>query len=169
MKCTNCGTQGVTLERVVTVFSPKIPDVMADGLERGHCPHCGEDYVGVPRSKELIDTIVATLIAKRWRLASGEIRFLRSALSLRADELAETLGVTPSQISRWENAAPKGGRPVQMSVTADRLLRVLVANHRGLATPELRGIDPSHAQPLAFTVRLRRRWKLVESSIAQVA
>jgi len=169
MKCTTCGSAGVTLQRVATVFSPRIPDVIADGLEQGKCAHCGEDYLGVPRSKELIDTIVSTLVAKRWRLASGEIRFLRSALNLRADELAETLGVTPSQISRWENAAPKGGRPVQMSATADRLIRVLVANHRGLPMPDLRGIDPSFSQPLSFTVRLRRGWKLVESSLARVA
>lgn len=169
MKCPACGSPAFTSTRVVRALSAKIPDILADGLEEGACGACGETCVTVPRARELTDVIAAALIAKRWRLAAGEVRFLRTALNLRAEALAETLGVTASQLSRWENAASREGRTVRISATADRLLRLLVAQHRGLPVPDLRGIDARHDAPLALTVRLKRAWGPVEAPAAAVA
>lgn len=88
---------------------------------------------------------------------------------MKGDALAETLGVTAAQLSRWENGAAKGARTVQISPTADRLLRVLVASARGIDAPPLRGIDGSHSEPLRLRLELGKKWRVVAAAAEALA
>ncbi len=85
-------------------------------------------------------------------------------MGLRGEGLAATLGVTPSELSRWEHGA------APTSALADRLLRMVAASfHQGPA-PELRRIDGSRAEPLVLRVALQRgRWRVVASNAEPVA
>ena len=163
MKCTTCGAEPVEFERVSRPFSEHLSQVTVDGLEQGMCPGCGEVMTSYPRWSQLSALVVAALLAKPSRLTPGEIRFLRLKTGLRAQELAETLGVTPSQVSRWEKGA------VTISTLADRLLRMVAASRTGLPAPKLANIDTSHSAPLEMRIkRTSRGWKAVHSD-AQAA
>ncbi len=156
MKCTDCGGS-MKVERVVRAYDADVPDVVVDGLERGTCPKCGSGFEGHPRPLELSALILGALIGKRSRLAPSEVRHLRKSIGLRAQELAETIGVTPTQVSRWEN----GVAPI--SALADRLLRMLVASFHQVPAPVLRGIDMKRSDPVRLRLELGRKgWKLAE-------
>jgi putative zinc finger/helix-turn-helix YgiT family protein len=157
MRCTECGADAVVFERVTRALSAGLPEVMIEGLEVGTCSDCGESFSAFPRWTALNALVVAALVGKTSRLTAGEIRFLRQGMGLKAQALAEILGVTPSQLSRWENGA------VPISALADRLLRMVVAAREGLAPPDLKSIDPRRSAPLAMRIVLGRRgWKVRE-------
>lgn len=163
MKCSACSTGTVELERVSRPFSEHLPDIIVDGLEEGTCPDCGEVMTAYPRWSQLSNLVVVALLEKGTRLTAGEIRFLRLKTRVKAQDLAETLGVTPSQVSRWENDA------VTISTLADRLLRMVVASRLSLPAPKLMNIDASKSEPLKLQVKLTSRgWKTVQSD-AQAA
>ncbi len=70
----------------------------------------------------MLQAIAATVIRKPSRLAPEELRFLRQHLGLSAKEFGRLVGVTASQVSRWENGAPVGA-------AADRLVRMIEVQH----------------------------------------
>ncbi len=158
MKCSKCQVGTVELARVQRPFSAHLPDVTVDGLEQGTCSSCGEELTSYPRWTELSGLVVKALLAKSSRLTAGEIRFLRLKTGLKAQALAKTLGVTPSQVSRWENGA------VKISTLADRLLRMVASARIGVPAPDLVKIDSSHSLRLELRAELTSRgWKVVES------
>jgi len=167
MKCTKCGVGEVVFERKIRPLDEHLPQVMVDGLEQGRCVNCNETLNSYPRWSELSRQVVASLVGKTTRLTAGEFHFLRLKIGLKAQDLAGILGVTPSQVSRWENeAAP-------ISALADRLLRMVVATRLELPTPDLTTIDGTRSEPLAMRVRLGSQggvegWKVIESD-AQAA
>ena len=109
----------------------------------------------------LIRALAGFLIQKPGRLAADEIRFLREYLDVEAKDLSELLGVTPSQVSRWENGAAPVGQ------AADRLLRLIVAKHGQLAfdVEHLRRIGEAAAGPLRplFAWRGKDGWAVSQS------
>lgn len=163
MNCTKCGAGTVELERIERSFSEHLPGIIIDGISEGRCPACGETVTSYPRWSELSSIVLENLLAKPSRLTAGEIRFLRLKAGLKGQVLAETLGVTPSQVSRWENGA------VSISALADRLLRMVAAARANLSPPELKNIDASRSAPLAMKLVLGSRgWKVLRSD-AQAA
>lgn len=71
--------------------------------------------------------------------------------------MADTLGVTPSQVSRWEHGA------VAISALADRLLRMVAAARATLPAPDLATIDATRSEPLELRLELTNRgWKPAE-------
>lgn len=157
MKCTDCHSS-ISFVRVNEPFTKNLPDVLSDGIEEGTCGGCGRVFRAVPRIAELSKLVVGLVLNKPWRLAPNEVRWARLSMGQRADGLARTLGVTASQVSRWET----GSAPI--SALADRLLRMLVASFHGVAAPNLAIIDSGHSEPVRARLVLgRRAWKVAES------
>jgi len=144
--CERCGG-ALRRERVVRALASSLPDIIVDGLEHATCEACGATSTVYPRWKALGRIVVEALLDKSGRLAPGEVRYLRGLLGRQTD-LAEQLGVTATQVSRWEN----GAAPI--SPLADRLLRAIVAADRALPLPNLRRIDPRRAEPVSLRVGL---------------
>ena len=93
-------------------------DVVLYGITQYACESCGETYVSLPHLQNLHRIIGANVcLNMKGLLLPEEIRFLRKDLHLKSKELARTLGVTSSAVSRWEN-----GKSV-ISEAHDRLLR----------------------------------------------
>jgi len=161
MLCSNCHKAEVPIERVALPYTSNLPNVIADGLERGLCPLCGEGFTGFPRMRELSHLVLSSVIGKPWRLAPEEVRWIRMSMGMKGEALADTLGVTPSQLSRWENAA------APTSALADRLLRMLAASFHQVPAPDLRVIDGTHAEPIVMRLELKRSgWRIAESTAA---
>jgi DNA-binding transcriptional regulator YiaG len=96
----------------------------------------------------MLRAIAVAVIEKPSRLAPEEIKFLRSHLDLTAQEFGELMGVSASQVSRWENGAAPIGAP------ADRLLRMLEVKHDGVDfdVQQLRSIGDKPGAPMRIRV-----------------
>lgn len=150
MKCIECGAEMVESPGTHDYRECGLP-VRLVGVTLARCPGCGNDDVEIPRIEELHRLIARTIIHKPHGLSGGEARFLRKWLGHSSRDFAEIMGVQPETVSRWES----GAKP--MGATADRLLRVLVANdepREEYPAEELRKVDRSTTEPLAHSLRM---------------
>lgn len=94
--------------------------VVLYGISQYLCEKCGESYASIPNMQQL-HRVIGIYICKERKalLKPKEIKFLRKDLHLRSKGLAQTLGVTPETVSRWETGTNDIGEP------HDRLLRSL--------------------------------------------
>jgi putative transcriptional regulator len=151
MKCETCaGDLKVTTERHHYVESG-LPNVYLEGIVIRRCPTCDEEDVVIPAIESLHKTIANALIRKPHRLTGPEVRFLRKSLGWSGEMFAKRMGVTSSQVSRWENEREPIGS------VADRLLRMLVVIGGPVAdySSELLETVDSEVSP-ASELRVRR-------------
>jgi|ERR1700682_1904171 len=100
--CTKCGAR--ELEPTTFSASRKVAGHTFQGeIAASKCNACGETLVDGP-ALEAFDVSAALELARAGFAAPEAMRFMRSALGLRAVELAELLDLTPETISRVENA-----------------------------------------------------------------
>jgi transcriptional regulator with XRE-family HTH domain len=89
------------------------------------------------------------IIGKRERLTPAEIRFLRKYLGWSGGDFAAHIGSTPETVSRWEHGS------ASMGVTADRLLRLMVASRQPAADYALETIRiVARTQPKPIRLRV---------------
>jgi putative zinc finger/helix-turn-helix YgiT family protein len=100
---TECGLDCVTLENVIVY----------------RCSACGAIVPEIPAIGELHRKLVLDIVNKPNLLSGQEIKFLRKMAGLSGKDLAVTLGVSASTVSRWEN----GSRNI--SKNSDAALRMI--------------------------------------------
>lgn len=100
---TECGLDCVTLENIIVY----------------RCSACGAIVPEIPAIGELHRALVSAIVTKPSLLSAQEIKFLRKMAGLSGKDLAATLGVSSSTVSRWEN----GGRNI--SKNSDAALRMI--------------------------------------------
>ena len=123
-KCYSCGENLTTIKDKPYKFDECGLNVVLYGITQYVCPSCKESYASIPNISKLHRIIGAHICTKRKALLQAEeIKFLRKDLHLKAKELALTLGVTASTISRWENGKKEIGE------AHDRLLRSIYMMH----------------------------------------
>ena len=116
--CYECGGHLNTIKDKPYKYSESGLDVSLYGVTQYICESCKEEYVTIPHLQNLHRLIGAHICQNmKGLLLPEEIIFLRKDLHLKAKELACTLGVTPSAVSRWENGKST------ISEAHDRLLR----------------------------------------------
>ncbi|MEP7121422.1 MAG: helix-turn-helix domain-containing protein [Byssovorax sp.] len=161
-KCVECGKDMETRYEDRTLDG--LPEVTIADLAVEHCPACGATEEVWPEMEPMYRALAAAIIAKPYRLTGAEIRVLRNVLGWTAVELAAHLGVSSSQVSRWENDREPVG-PV-----ADRMLRAILALREGmsLSTDRLASIA-KEPRPLRATLRhTRGGWKVEIEEIPPV-
>src|SRR5229473_1735267 len=119
-----CECRKTAVGRIATRKSPYhfvdsgLPNVYLAGIKYWVCQKCGKQSANIPALNELMIKIARAVVGQEARLNGAEIRFLRKRLKKKSAEFGKIIGVTPEQISRWEN---DGNRP---SESADKLIRV---------------------------------------------
>jgi len=117
-KCYSCGSHIEVIKDQPYKFNECGLEVILYGITQYNCPTCNESYASIPNLPKLHRVIGTHICQKRKALLQpAEIKFLRKDLHLKAKDLALTLGVTPSTVSRWENGKKEIGE------AHDRLLR----------------------------------------------
>ena len=154
IKCAMCGSP-VALRRTTRKVDIGLDGpVTIDDAQIGHCDACGEDYLGVTNMGGLLEQVAQKLALKPERLTSREIRFLRTQLHFSGVKLACELGVKPETAYRWERA----DKPAPMSLTAERLLRLVVLESSAGIPPKLHRLGIAAAAPSRFRMRRRGRF-----------
>lgn len=120
MMCLECGAEMETHRENYRYTISGLTNIVLKNIEVSQCHECGETEVAIPHIETLHRAIALTLIRKRTRLGSEEIRYLRKSLGWSGTDFAKRMGVTSETVSRWENGH------IPMGSLADRLLRTLV-------------------------------------------
>jgi putative zinc finger/helix-turn-helix YgiT family protein len=131
-ECPACGSENVS-ERFETRTDAQfgLENVVLKNLRVVKCDECDSEAHFIPNHRVVMREIREKLCALRRVLTSGEFAFLRQALNINGQQVAEALGVTNVTISRWETGAQ------QVKPMADRLLRTFTLNAIGQrVTPE---------------------------------
>lgn len=123
MKCPECGATTKVTREDHPYTEAGLPNVILRGVEIRLCPKCGERELVIPRIEQLHRELAFAFAGRKAHLTPAEIRFMRKYLGWSGKDFARAMGVTPEQVSRWENGAPMGA-------TAERLLRLMVLRER---------------------------------------
>jgi len=124
MKCVHCGSVTKSTRGAHRYTESGLSNVTLLNVELRNCSACGEREVVIPRIEELHRLIARTLATSTSRLSPEQIRYLRKWLGWSSADFALMMGVRPETVSRWEGK----GAGYQMPPTAERLLRLMVAN-----------------------------------------
>jgi putative zinc finger/helix-turn-helix YgiT family protein len=118
--CYSCGEKVKEIKDKAYRYDECGLPVVLYGITQYVCEKCGESYASIPNMQQL-NRVIGIYICKMRKaiLKPVEIKFLRKDLHLRSKGLAQTLGVTPETVSRWEKGRKAIGEP------HDRLLRSL--------------------------------------------
>jgi putative zinc finger/helix-turn-helix YgiT family protein len=150
MTCFVCGSRMKTKRENYRYDAVGLPGITLQGVEVSRCGKCGEYEVAIPRIEELHRSIAQAVISKKERLTPAEIRFLRKQLGWTGAEFAGHFGAARETVSRWEN----GSAP--MGPTADRLLRLIVANPPAAASSVPGVLRPAaKSSPKPFRIGLK--------------
>ena len=128
MKCLQCGGEMTSQREDVEYGDAGIPNVTLLGIIVDRCSQCGASEIVIPRIEELHRTIAFAVVLHRERLSGIEVKFLRKCLGYSARDFAETIGVTPETVSRWEN------NKETVSVPIDHLIRLMVLRQAPIDT-----------------------------------
>lgn len=154
--CLQCGTAMKVRRENYTDDLFGVP-VMLVGINVYRCPNCHDYEVEIPNLSGLHAAIAGHLVRKRERLSGQEIRFLRKYLNFSSAEFAETIGVAPETISRWEKDKDRIGP------AADRLLRMFVVHaklHDNYPIANFAKISSRNSAPLEFGMKsFNNEWR----------
>lgn len=158
MKCERCS--GTVTPRTLPAFDASDLVgldgvlVLGEAIEMA-CEGCGFVRSVVVNDLEGLEAAAAMeRIRRPRRLGGGEVRFMRTALRMKAKELADALKIRPETVSRWENDH------TPMNAEMEKVFRLLVGyglqphaagmsfDPMGIVRME---IDDSPAEALAFS------------------
>lgn len=123
-KCQFCGHPLETIKDQPYEYSECGLNVTLPGITQYRCHQCGEEFSAIPSPQKLHKVIGIEICRnKEALLKPDEIVFLRKELRLKAKELARILGVSESDVSRWENGKAEIGEG------NDRLLRSIFLSY----------------------------------------
>jgi len=116
---TSCGVAARVVRGSYDFVESGLKRVRLQSIELIVCDQCGNVDPIIPRVNDLIRLLVVAVIAKPYRLAGDEIRFLRKYLCTTGDESGRLLHINRANLSKWENNEDRVG------AQSDRLIRTI--------------------------------------------
>ncbi len=103
MNCPKCKTEMNKITGRYHFTECGLDNVWLDRWPLVACSECESSVPVLPPPDVLTRLLVDALIRQEARLDGDAILFLRKAMKLRAIDLADLLGVSRAEVSRWEN------------------------------------------------------------------
>ena len=127
-KCMICGSKMNKVSDSIFHYTDcGLPKVFLKGIVTHKCTNkeCGEEEITIPNMEELHQLLAEKIASQINKLQPEEIRFLRTHLGFSGVDFAQSIGVSPETVSRWENGT------VNMKEASERFLRVLILSKVG--------------------------------------
>jgi putative zinc finger/helix-turn-helix YgiT family protein len=155
MKCAECGSADLKVTREDHHYTRSgLSNVWLRNMEARTCRACGARHIPIPRVTQLHRVLAEILVNQRSRLTSEQVRFLRKYLGLSGKDFAARMGVTASQVSRWESDSAED----RIGPVADRLLRLLVMREQPIESyPSERLAEVAEEEPSNVRLDLTAR------------
>lgn len=132
-KCYVCGENVRVIKDKPYDYSECGLQVILHGISQFVCEECGETYAAIPDTVKLHRVIGKIICMERKALLRDvEIKFLRKNLQFKAKELARSLGITSSTLSRWENGKKKIGESQDRLVRSIYMLTISEMDHSAI-------------------------------------
>ena len=147
IECRKCGGRKFHRKKRTSTFTVD-GTTFRVGVPMRVCDNCGERNIA-GADLQVAELKVAARLAKAGKISPDSFRFLRQALGLRSQELAQLLDVALESVSRWEN----GRRALDRSAWVLLATMVLEANDGSRATRD-RLAALREPTPLPKTVRV---------------
>lgn len=122
-KCSMCGSKMDKVQDSLFHYTDcGLPKVYLRNIGIHKCRNidCREEEITIPNMEELHQLLASTIASQVNKLMPEEIRFLRTHLGFSGVDFAESIGVSPETVSRWEKGT------VNMKEASERFLRVLI-------------------------------------------
>lgn len=120
----NCNTRMITLPEYEPNLGAPFKVILFDSVEQELSADGEVLETIIPNLDGLLKEVAFARSLDPRKFSPADIKFVRTAVGLKAVDLAELLGVTPEHVSRCE----KGDRV--LSVAAEKLLRVIILKRR---------------------------------------
>jgi putative zinc finger/helix-turn-helix YgiT family protein len=147
-RCVRCSTTAPLSERMSQLTREVAGHLFVAFVPARVCPSCGEIYFET-KVIERFELHVALRLADAGIVTGDAIRFMRKALRMQANTLAELVDVAPETVSRWE------GDKRAVSRGASAILIALVRDAFEGRSSTLEGLKRlQEPKPLARTVQI---------------
>jgi putative zinc finger/helix-turn-helix YgiT family protein len=120
-RCVRCTTTAPLVERQAQLAREVAGHLFMAFLPARVCPACSETYFDA-KVVERFDLHVAMRLADAGIVTGEAIRFMRKALRMQANTLAELVDVAPETVSRWEGdkrAVSRGASAILTALVRD--------------------------------------------------
>jgi DNA-binding transcriptional regulator YiaG len=147
-RCVRCSANAPLVDRPSQLSREVAGHLFVAFVPSRVCPECGETYFDT-KVVERFDLHVALRLADAGIVTGDALRFMRKALHMQANTLAQLVDVAPETVSRWE------GDKRAVSRGASAVLVALVRDAFEGRTTTLDGLKRlQHPKPLARTVQI---------------
>ena len=116
-RCARCTSTAPLVGKQVQVSRDVAGHLFIAFVPGQSCTACGESYFDA-RTVELFELHVARKLADAGIAQGDAFRFMRKAIRMQANALAELLDVAPETISRWETDKRVASRGASVVLTA---------------------------------------------------
>jgi len=165
IECPDCGADARVVRGSYDFVESGLKHVRLLGIELIVCDHCGTVDPILPRVNDLMRMLAVAVIAKPYRLAGDEIRFLRKYLRMTGDEFGRLLHVNRTNLSKWESNEDKVG------AQSDRLIRAITLSLgeglKGKLEEVIRKFPEIQDEPAAVRIDMdteKRSYQYVEAA-----
>ena len=159
MRCDICG-QGTyvtrKLERHDIGALVGLDGATLTGADGQVCNQCGEVMLAGETLDKAMEALVVVLAVQDGALSAGEVRYLRKALEMTQEQLAERLGLHRTTVARWESAEVAIGQAESMAIRALAAMKTLDQHPRlskEIASQFVRPTATRRHGPYEITVR----------------
>ena len=143
--------------------------VLKDSLFK--CSECGLELALFPNPEEFIPALTRFFVRQKERLNGSQILFLRKAMGLTGSALADFLGKSRVEVSRWENGRGFISPHLDMKFRLEVAKKLLSPQEVLEVEAALSDIFLNRYEETTMTqeITLKRSWSVVSPELAATA
>jgi len=148
MNCDKCGSEMLTIKDKKYEYKEcGLPNVILYGITQYKCKKCDENYVSIPKIKQLHRLIGMNLCCKKEKLSGIEVRYLRKEMRLKSVDFSRILSITPETLSRIENDTQEAGGSLEKLIRSIYMNIISAEQEKPIRVDILKMLDEAAKLP----------------------